>query len=246
MWGFAGGHQRPRPNQILQSRSAESRRGLFTGPILHLVDEAVTLRKKIEAMPVNTVEDVQTEERLLAEAEEKTARLRYAADLLLSVEFQPVSAAAKEELHNSMAIQAGHYVTHGTIEEFRAVAKKAMNGQPTFHWPLEFPEVMLDRGGFDAFVCNPPFMGGQKITGNLGDAYREFLVHHLRTVNAGALTCVRTSFCASQQLIRSGEDGPSGHKHHRPGRYTGMGLDQLFNSGCNSSCRAESEMAGNG
>ena len=43
-----------------------------------------------------------------------------------------------------------------------------MNGQPTFHWPLEFPEVMLDRGGFDAFVCNPPFMGGKKITGNLG------------------------------------------------------------------------------
>ena len=27
---------------------------------------------------------------------------------------------------------------------------------------------MLDKGGFDAFVCNPPFMGGQKITGNLG------------------------------------------------------------------------------
>src|SRR5262249_44125400 len=77
--------------------------GLFTGPILQLVDEAVTLRKQIEFMPVNTVQDVQLEERLLAEAEEKTARLRYAADLLLSVEFKPGSAAAKEELHNSMA-----------------------------------------------------------------------------------------------------------------------------------------------
>ena len=27
------------------------------------------------------------------------------------------------------------------------------------HWALEFPEVMR-RGGFDAIVSNPPFMGG--------------------------------------------------------------------------------------
>src|SRR5262245_51329643 len=54
----------------------KAERGLFTDPILQLVDEAVALRKKIESMPVNTVEDVQTEERLLAEAEVKTARLR--------------------------------------------------------------------------------------------------------------------------------------------------------------------------
>ena len=38
-----------------------------------------------------------------------------------------------------------------------------------FHWPLEFPEVFDERkGGFDACIGNPPFMGGQKITGFLG------------------------------------------------------------------------------
>ena len=57
---------------------------------------------RLIAMPVNTVEDVQAEERLLAAAEEKTARLRYAADLLLWVELQPVSAAAKEELYTAL------------------------------------------------------------------------------------------------------------------------------------------------
>jgi hypothetical protein len=122
-------------NQIkyfnLDPQKAEQ--GLFTGPILQLVDEAVTLRKQIESMPVNSVEDVQAEERLLAQAEGKTALLRYASDLLLSVEFQPISAAAKEELHKNMAIQAGHYVTQGTLEEFRAVTKKGhphKAGQP--------------------------------------------------------------------------------------------------------------------
>src|SRR5262249_35226938 len=56
--------------------------GLFEGPLEKWVDEAVALRQKLEGMPSNTVEDVQAQEKLLAEAEEKTARLRCAADLL--------------------------------------------------------------------------------------------------------------------------------------------------------------------
>jgi hypothetical protein len=108
-------------------------RNLFTGPIFNLVDDAVALRQKIEGMPSNTVEDVEAQEKLLAEAEEKTARLRCAADLLLSVEFQGASAADKQSLHDSMAIQAGHYVENGTIEEFRQAVRKALKGQQTFH-----------------------------------------------------------------------------------------------------------------
>ena len=73
-----------------------------------------------------------------------------------------------------------------TLESLQAEASKQLDGQPTFHWPLEFPEVMIDRGGFDAFVCNPPFMGGQKITGNLGEEYREYLVSHLANGRQGS------------------------------------------------------------
>ena len=116
-------------------------RSLFAGPVMGLVDEAVTLRKRIEALPANTVEDVREKERLLAEAEERTARLRFAADLLISVEFQPVSSAGeKEALHSSMAIQAGEYVQNGTLEDFRAAAKKVMNGKPTFTGPWSSPK----------------------------------------------------------------------------------------------------------
>ncbi len=43
------------------------------------------------------------------------------------------------------------------------------------HWPLVFPEV-FERGGFDAVIGNPPFLGGKKISGALGSAYREYLV----------------------------------------------------------------------
>lgn len=36
-------------------------------------------------------------------------------------------------------------------------AQRVANGRHFFHWALEFPEVMLDRGGFDAVIGNPPW-----------------------------------------------------------------------------------------
>ena len=62
---------------------------------------------------------------------------------------------------------------------FQREAWKALNSQPTFHWPLEFPEVMLGRGGFDVIVCNPPYLGGRKIRGTLGGRYLDFLTQSL-------------------------------------------------------------------
>ncbi|HAS08928.1 MAG TPA: hypothetical protein DCS55_00155 [Acidimicrobiaceae bacterium] len=46
------------------------------------------------------------------------------------------------------------------------------------HWPLAFPEVFLGPGcgKFDAVVANPPFIGGKRISGALGTAFREHLV----------------------------------------------------------------------
>ncbi|MCH8048062.1 MAG: class I SAM-dependent DNA methyltransferase, partial [Planctomycetes bacterium] len=45
-----------------------------------------------------------------------------------------------------------------------------------FHWEIEFPEVFSrENSGFDAFVGNPPFMGGKNISGAYGDAYLDSL-----------------------------------------------------------------------
>jgi hypothetical protein len=208
-------------------------RNLFTGSIFNLVDDAVALRQKIEAMPNNTVEDVVAQENLLSEAEEKTARLRCAADLLLSVEFQGVSASDKQSLHDSMAIQAGYHVEKGTIEEFRQAVHKALNGKPTFHWPLEFPEVFEERGGFDAFVCNPPFMGGQKITGTLGEPYREYLVGRLAEAQRGSADLCAYFFLRAMHLMREcGQLGFLATNTIAQGDTREVGLEQLMGNGC--------------
>jgi hypothetical protein len=105
---------------------------LFAGLIGKLVDEAAALRQKVRAWPGETAA-AEKQEHLLAQAEEKTARLRSAADLLLAAE---------------------------------------LRGGRTFHWPLEFPEVLGTASGFDAVVGNPPW--GQKAI-RASPSYREHL-----------------------------------------------------------------------
>ena len=39
-----------------------------------------------------------------------------------------------------------------------------------FHWFLEFPEVM-ERGGFDCILGNPPYLGGQALSGTYGHGF---------------------------------------------------------------------------
>jgi len=43
-----------------------------------------------------------------------------------------------------------------------------------FHWFLEFPEVFMD-GGFDCILGNPPFLGGQKLSGTFGQSFLEYV-----------------------------------------------------------------------
>ncbi|WP_329050008.1 N-6 DNA methylase [Amycolatopsis sp. NBC_01488] len=45
------------------------------------------------------------------------------------------------------------------------------------HWIIEAPDVMIDNGGFDAVVGNPPFLGGKKISGAMSTEVREWLVN---------------------------------------------------------------------
>lgn len=158
---------------------------LFKGPLDTAVDEAISLRLKLEDLPANTVEDVERQEKLLKEADDKIARLRCSADLLVAAEFWGENAKDKQERVRHAAVVSGHYIEKGPTEEFQKAAAKERRGQKMFHWLLEFPEVIVKRGGFDAFVGNPPFMGGLKLLGLYGPMGRQFLVTNLAKDVAG-------------------------------------------------------------
>jgi hypothetical protein len=55
--------------------------------------------------------------------------------------------------------------------------------QRIFHWFIEFPEV-FNEGGFDCILGNPPFLGGQKLSGTYGEHFLEFIKYEFAPIGA--------------------------------------------------------------
>jgi hypothetical protein len=197
------------------------------------IKEAIALRRQITEMQANTVEDVEAQERMLREANEKIDRLKYAADMLISAEFVPGSAADKRAARDNAGIKLAVHFHDIDLATFRREAQKMLAGQVTFHWPLEYPEVVVERGGFDAFVGNPPFMGGSKITAALNTPYRDFIKKHLASGEKGkadlcAYFLLRASALAASQ---TGGGGLLATNSLGQGDNSSVGIVQLIERG---------------
>lgn len=55
-----------------------------------------------------------------------------------------------------------------------ATARELANKKRFFHWFLEFPEI-IERGGFDCILGNPPYKGGQHLSGLYGHPFCEYV-----------------------------------------------------------------------
>lgn len=154
--------------------------------------EAANKRRELEGFPVLSAADADRKAELLADAESQLAELRALADLLvgatLAAKVRGADTRAVMGAARDLALrQLDHRLTGSERVGLRAeVGREAQrlldagkpakaHGRRPFHWALEFPEV-FERGGFDDMVANPPFLGGQKITGPLGGDYRDYLV----------------------------------------------------------------------
>ena len=177
------------------------------------IKEAIILRRQITEMQANTVEEVEAQDRLLREANEKIDRLRCAADMLVGAEFLRWDQAEfiKEELEDEeredgddqtwqpawkkvknesaqfrhaarikAAIEVAVHFHDSDLATFQDECAMWLNGQTPFHWPLEFPEVIVERDGFDVFVGNPPFVGGTRISSQEGRHYIDWLISQYR------------------------------------------------------------------
>lgn len=93
-----------------------------------------------------------------------------AANCLYGVDVNPLAL--------ELAKVAIHLVSHLHVREPASMhdhfqATDALLGRE--FWAL-FPDVFQERGGFDAVIGNPPWLGGQKIRGEFGDTYRDRLI----------------------------------------------------------------------
>ncbi len=112
---------------------------------------------------------------LWKDAEHELASVRLYGDLVVAAFFGEAKPAARERERKRLAAD----VRNRRAEDHRSWIEELRAGDPplaSFHWEIEFPEVFDRKNpGFDAFVGNPPFLGGKRISTIQGTGYRDWL-----------------------------------------------------------------------
>lgn len=209
---------------------------------------AVAKRRELEGFPVLDITDAERKAALLAEADAALAELRTAADLLIAcalagnargADREALLAAGRDRVMAALDERLGPDERRERFEALGAEARRLLNqGKPAgrerrrpFHWPLEFPEV-FERGGFDAMVANPPFLGGQKITGTLGTDYRDYLVEGIAAGRRGSADLSAYFMLRVSQLLQEhGGLGMIATNTIAQGDTREVGLDRLLGNG---------------
>ncbi|WP_298233587.1 type IIL restriction-modification enzyme MmeI [uncultured Azohydromonas sp.] len=125
--------------------------------------------RALDAMPDHTPEQVEAKRmRFIELSHSPQAQLMKQLASLPIAQFYVPKRAGRLDLH--VTEEAFRHYWQGSrrpegvaVEEALAVAER----KRFFHWFLEFPEVMA-RGGFDCVVGNPPYLGGQDLSGTYG------------------------------------------------------------------------------
>jgi hypothetical protein len=134
------------------------------------------------------------------------------ADAFVGIEIAETNVRKKNDRLNGLSAMAERFANGDVrgvgmmrFEALEDLAKDEPNGSPRqpFHWPLEFPEVFSRAdGGFDAFVGNPPFLGGKRIREAIGSAFRDWLVGAIAEGTRGSADLVAYFFLQTFRLLR--------------------------------------------
>lgn len=202
--------------ELDMSPQANAQLRLFGRTIRLAADNALELRARLREIPIRDIKDVETMAALDAQSRNELALPTVFADALVGIflaEERAGARAARIEVLAAFADAAasGDFSTKGTLSQKARndLMKDVVDGVPRrpFHWPLEFPEVFLrQNGGFDAFIGNPPFLGGKRITGAMGTAFRNYLIAWLADGRRGSADLVAYFFLRAFSLLRIGGD----------------------------------------
>ena len=114
-------------------------------------------RADIDAMPEETLQDVEAKKQAFDQAMQDPERLQqdFKANLYIAAFFASKNSETKATVPTNedfSRLAQGAQLRSGIQEAVEAIAKKSA----AFHWPLEFKSIM-ERGGFDIVLGNPPW-----------------------------------------------------------------------------------------
>ncbi len=193
---------------------------IFGSVLKPFIDHAIEVRRQLESFTVDDINAQREKARLHHESESTLAYLKSTGDHLLA---ESMGLGTKSILPDIVArFTTFRNAPHGgmtALQDAHLPPVRELTSQP-FHWELEFPEVFLSplpegeglgvraesgaRAGFDAFIGNPPFQGGQHLTGAHGVPYRDYLVNTIAGGQRGSADLCAYFFLRAYRNLRLG------------------------------------------
>ncbi|MGY1833190.1 DNA methyltransferase [Geodermatophilus sp. SYSU D01180] len=185
--------------------------------------------------------------RLLEQSEQVTAKLRLIADGIIAAGLRlgGKPGAALDNAYTSLewALMRAFSAdgSPGDTADINRIIDQGLTPtvrtdfdrwQP-LHWIIEAPDVLLEHGGFDAIIGNPPFLGVSSQRSALGENMREWAVNQIADGNRGMADFVAYFFLRAQQLAhgRKGQIGLIATNSIAQNQTKRVGLDQMVRSG---------------
>ncbi|MBL6280228.1 hypothetical protein JMF97_29105 [Micromonospora fiedleri] len=228
--------------------------GDLVGRLERTVDKMTALRDSIGATVVEDTRDAADKAAKLAEVEHLGRHLRLAADAVVGAALSTAARVRRRpwdpeddeddnETYDDRLLSLNDEV-YGLLDrpddaelaqQIRLTVTDWLRGsrpEPIrpLHWPLEFPEV-VNRDGFDAVIANPPFVGGQRLTGAVGPDVREYLVERVGRGKRGSADLCSYFLLRNLSVTGQGRVGIIATNTIGQGDTREVGLDQVVDMG---------------
>ncbi|MBG0560776.1 Eco57I restriction-modification methylase domain-containing protein [Actinoplanes aureus] len=216
--------------------------------IKNIINSAVAIRRELasEVKENDPQRSATAKTRLLAQLHTSTALLSKAADGVIAAGLRLGGAPTRtlEESYDSLAEAVRAAIPRGTAEADPTMLDEIieLGLTPTvttdyerwkpLHWVLEVPDVIVDHGGFDAIIGNPPFLGAKMLSGTVGTNVREWLVNQLANGAKGRADLVAYFLLRAVSLLNeNGVLGLIATNSVAQGASREVGLDQVVKNG---------------
>ena len=211
-----------------------------------IIDRAKELRRTL-LTEINENDPARTsaaKRRQLADFRQVTSDLRRIANGVVAVGLAQggKSGKALNEAYDNLRIAVGKaYPDKGEVDGAfltslidsgltPSVVTDYERWQP-LHWVIEAPDVVIDNGGFDAIIGNPPFLGGSKLTGAMGTNIRDWFVNTIAGRRGNADLVAYFFLRATSLLQTNGTLGLIGTNSVAQGESREVGLDSMVAAG---------------
>lgn len=207
---------------------------------------AVDLRRRLasEVDENDPQRSAVTKRRLWTEYQELTSTLSKVADGIISAGLKEggKSGTRLDEQYENLRIAVDRAFAVGGLGDstmLDAMIDDGLRPQVTtdyerwlpLHWALAVPDV-IERGGFDAVLGNPPFLGGKKLSPAMGTDVREWLVNVIAGGARGNADLVAYFFLRAIELLSErGSLGLIATNTIAQGDTREVGLDRIVDAG---------------